>query len=68
MLAGCEQSSQPGRQIRLAEQGLLSADLAGSGKLALVSSLGQGTVVWDLDQGRSAGAGARATIGKSSSP
>ena len=52
MLTGCEQSSLPGQQIRLANQGLLSADLASSGKQAIVSSLGQGTVVWDLEQGK----------------
>lgn len=52
MLTGCEQRSLPSQQIRLANQGLLSADLASSGKLALVSSLGQGTVVWDLEQGK----------------
>ena len=52
MLTGCEQNSLPGQQIRLANQGLLSADLASSGKQAIVSSLGQGTVVWDLEQGK----------------
>ncbi|BDA12456.1 WD40 repeat domain-containing protein [Aeromonas caviae] len=52
MLTGCEQRSLPSQQIRLANQGLLSADLASSGKLALVSSLSQGTVVWDLEQGK----------------
>ena len=52
MLTGCEQRSLPSQQIHLANQGLLSADLASSGKLALVSSLSQGTVVWDLEQGK----------------
>lgn len=48
MLTGCEQSSLPSQQIRLANQGLLSADLSSDGKLAIASSLSQGTVVWDL--------------------
>ena len=52
MLTGCEQSSSPDRQLTLANQGLLSADLASDGKQAIVSSLGQGTVVWDLEQGK----------------
>lgn len=50
ILTGCEQSSSPDRQLTLASQGLLSADLASDGKQAIVSSLGQGTVVWDLEQ------------------
>ncbi|MGY3911331.1 WD40 repeat domain-containing protein [Aeromonas piscicola] len=52
ILTGCEQSSLPDRQITLANQGLLSADLASDGKQAIVSSLGQGTVVWDLEQSK----------------
>ena len=52
MLTGCEQSSSPDRQLTLANQGLLSADLASDGKQAIVSSLSQGTVVWDLEQGK----------------
>ncbi len=67
MLTGCEQSSSPDRQLTLANQGLLSADLASDGKQAIVSSLSQGTVVWDLEQGRSAGAGASPTIRTTSS-
>lgn len=52
LLTGCEQSSLPDQQIRLANRGLLSADLAGDGRQAIVSSLSQGTVVWDLVQGK----------------
>lgn len=52
MLTGCEQSSSPDQQIPLANQGLLSADLSQDGKLAIVSSLSQGTVVWDLALGK----------------
>ncbi|WP_349921221.1 WD40 repeat domain-containing protein [Aeromonas veronii] len=52
MLTGCEQSSSPDQQIPLASQGLLSADLSSDGRQAMVSSLGQGTVVWDLDKGQ----------------
>ena len=52
MLTGCEQSPLPSQQIRVANQGLLSADLSADGKLAIVSSLSQGTVVWDLEQGK----------------
>nr|AAC45360.1 ORF6; no significant similarity with known prokaryotic or eukaryotic proteins [Aeromonas hydrophila] len=52
ILTGCEQSSSPDRQLTLASQGLLSADLASDGKQAIVSSLSQGTVVWDLEQGK----------------
>ena len=52
MLTGCEQSSSPDQQIRLANQGLLSADLSQDGQLAIASSLGQGTVVWDLAKGQ----------------
>lgn len=51
-LTGCEQSSSPNLQIPLAKQGLLSADLSLDGKQAIVSSLSQGTVVWDLVQGK----------------
>ncbi|MGY3903403.1 WD40 repeat domain-containing protein [Aeromonas lusitana] len=52
MLTGCEQSSSPDQQIRLADQGLLSADLSQDGQLAIASSLSQGTVVWDLALGK----------------
>jgi WD40 repeat protein len=52
ILTGCEQSSLPDRKITLASQGVLSADIASDGKQAIVSSLGQGTVVWDLEQGK----------------
>ncbi|WP_042012741.1 vegetatible incompatibility protein HET-E-1 [Aeromonas fluvialis] len=52
MLTGCEQSSQPSQQITLASTGLLTADLASDGKQAIVSSIGQGIVVWDLEQNR----------------
>ncbi|QWL66995.1 WD40 repeat domain-containing protein [Aeromonas jandaei] len=52
MLTGCEQSARPDRQLSLANSGLLAADLASDGKQAIVSSLGQGVVVWDLEQNR----------------
>jgi hypothetical protein len=45
-----ELTSRPADPPR--QPGLLSADLASSGKQAIVSSLGQGTVVWDLEQGK----------------
>ena len=37
MLTGCEQSSSPDRQLTLANQGLLSADLASDGKQAIAN-------------------------------
>ena len=52
MLTGCEQRSLPSQQIHLANQGLLSADPPVPASSRLVSSLGQGTVVWDLEQGK----------------
>ncbi|MEL3929351.1 hypothetical protein V1669_18395 [Aeromonas enteropelogenes] len=52
MLTGCEQSARPDQQITLASTGLLTADLSSDGKQAIVSSLSQGIVVWDLEQNR----------------
>lgn len=52
MLTGCEQSSQPSQQMTLASTGLLTADLSSDGKQAIVSSISQGIIVWDLEQNR----------------
>ncbi len=52
MLTGCEQSSQPNQQMTLASTGLLTADLSSDGKQAIVSSISQGIIVWDLEQNR----------------
>ncbi|MGL4932924.1 MAG: WD40 repeat domain-containing protein [Aeromonas sp.] len=52
MLSGCEPHSPPDQQLTLASTGLLTADLSSDGKLAIVSSIEQGIVVWDLEQQR----------------
>jgi WD40 repeat protein len=49
ILTGCHSEPPSDRQIPLSSVGAVSADLSADGKLALVTSIEQGTLAWDLE-------------------